>query len=92
MKTARVRLHHRIVIPFALVALAATASTAYVTLRVTGRLLQSRVEAQIISATSLLAQSDFALNRAILDSVKATAGADVVTYTTAGTSTLLSCQ
>src|SRR5687767_9964201 len=84
MKTARLRLHHRIVMPFALVALVATASTAYVTLWVTERALQSRVEAQILSAAALLTQGDFGLSPAILNSVKAIAGADVVTYTTAG--------
>jgi signal transduction histidine kinase len=85
MKSARVRLHYKIVIPFALVALVASASTAYVSLRVTENALQSRVDAQILSAASLITQGEFALNPAILNSVKAIAGADVVTFTTAGT-------
>ena len=91
MKAARIRLHHRIVIPFTLVALVAAATTAYVSLRVTESALQSRVDAQILSAASLLAQGEFALNPVILGSVKAIAGADVVTFTAAGavvTSTL----
>lgn len=91
MNTARVRLHYRIVMPFALVALVATASMAYVALRVTEGALQSRVEAQILNAARLVSQSDFALNPAILNSVKAIAGADVITYAASGavvTSTL----
>src|SRR5688572_16574540 len=89
--TARVRLHYRIVIPFTLVALVTAATTAYVSLRVTESALQSRVDAQILSAASLIAQGEFALNPVILSSVKAIAGADVVTFTAAGavvTSTL----
>ncbi len=85
MTRARLRLHHRILIPLALVALVATGLTAYVTLQVTERALEARVEAQILSAASLVTQSDFALNPVILQSVKELAAADVVTYTSAGT-------
>lgn len=84
MRLNGLRLHYKILIPFVLIALAATATTAYVALAVTARALQSRVDAQIVNAATLVGQNDFALNPAILRSVKAIAGADVVTYTTAG--------
>jgi signal transduction histidine kinase len=80
MARRRLRFHHRIVIPFALIALVAMSSTAYVALLVTSRVLERRVEAQIVNAAMLVSQSDFALNPAILRSVKAIASADVVTF------------
>lgn len=70
--------------PFALIALIATSATAYVALQVTSRALRARVEAQILNAAALVGQSDFALNPAILSSVKAIAGADVITFTADG--------
>ncbi len=78
------KLHHRIVVPFALIALIATSATAYVALEVTSRALRARVEAQVRNAAALVGQSDFALNPAILGSVKAIAGADVITFTAGG--------
>src|SRR5438067_1192355 len=79
------RLHHRIVIPFVLIAVLTTATAAYVAVSVVSRTLQSRVETQILNASALVSQSDFALNPVILRSVKAITGADVVTYTGGGT-------
>jgi signal transduction histidine kinase len=58
--------------------------TAYVAFSVTARALESRVEAQIVSAATFIGQTDFALNPTILRSVRAIAGADVVTYSTGG--------
>ncbi len=78
------KLHHRIVVPFALIALIATSATAYVALLVTSRALRARVEAQILNAAALVSQSSFALNPAILGSVKAIAGADVITFSSDG--------
>lgn len=85
MARKRLRLHHRIVIPFALIALLATSLTAYVALTVASRALQTRVETQILNAATLISQSEFALNPAILRSVKAIAGADVITFDDSGT-------
>jgi signal transduction histidine kinase len=85
MARRRLRLHHRIVIPFALIALIATSLTAYVALTVASRALETRVETQILNAAALISQSDFALNPAILRSVKAIAGADVITFDDSGT-------
>lgn len=85
MGPRRLRLRYRILIPFALVALAATAATAYVTLSVAVRAVESRVQGQILNAATLIGQADFALNPTILRSVKAIAGADVVTFDRSGT-------
>jgi signal transduction histidine kinase len=79
-----VKLHHRIVVPFAVIALIATSGTAYVALLVTSRALRARVEAQILNAAALVSQSSFALNPTILASVKAIAGADVITFAADG--------
>ncbi len=78
------KLHHRIVVPLALVALAATALSAYVALSAAARALEVRVEAQVTNASALISQSDFALNPAILQSVKAISGVEVITFTPGG--------
>ena len=77
MAWGRLRLHHRIVIPFALVALATTSAAAFVAVSVTSQALESRVKSQVLNTATLVAQSDFALNPVILRSVKAITGADV---------------
>src|SRR6266508_4877328 len=84
MSPVRLRLHYRILIPFALVALVATASTAYVALRVAVRAVESRVQGQILNAAVLVSQGDFSSNPAILRSVKAIAGADVISFDETG--------
>ena len=78
------RLHHRIVIPLAMVALVATLATSYVAMTVTARASEARLETQIRDAAMLVSQSNFALNPTILRSVKAIAAADVVTYDASG--------
>jgi signal transduction histidine kinase len=80
MARGRLRLHHRIVVPFALVALATTSAAAFVAVSVTSQALESRVTTQVFNTATLVAQSDFALNPVILRSVKAITGADVVTF------------
>src|ERR1051325_4566114 len=84
MILGRLRLRYRILIPFALVALVATAATAYVTLRVAVRAVESRVQKQIVNAAVLVGQGDFALNPIVLRSVKAIAGGEVITFDTPG--------
>jgi signal transduction histidine kinase len=84
MGPVRLRLHYRILIPFALVALVATASTAYVAFRVAVRAVESRVQGQILNAAVLVSQGDFGSNPAILRSVKAIAGADVISFDDSG--------
>src|SRR5262245_36908045 len=84
MGRTRLRLRYRILIPFAAVALVATGATAYVALSVAVRAVESRVQGQIVNAATLLSQGDFALNSTILNSVKAIAGADVITFDASG--------
>jgi signal transduction histidine kinase len=78
------RLHHRIVVPFVLVALVTTSGAAYVALRLISGALESRVRAQILNASEVVSQSGFALNPTVLRSVKAITGADVITFTPDG--------
>ncbi len=85
MAGSRLSLHYRILIPFALVALLATGVTAYVALQVAIRAVQARVQGQIVNAVTLITQGDFASNPTILRSVKAIAGAEVVTFDEGGT-------
>jgi len=84
MTQRRLRLHHRIAIPFAVVALLAMLAAALVAISAMSRALQARVESQIVNTSVVISQSDFALNAAILRSVKAITGADVITYTATG--------
>jgi signal transduction histidine kinase len=84
MTQGRLRLQQRIAIPFGLVALLATAVAALVAVSAISRTLHARVEQQVLNTSMVISQSDFALNAAILHSVKAITGADIVTYTSAG--------
>lgn len=82
--TAGLRLHFRIVIPFAVAAVAAMSLSAYLTRQATQAAIRERIESQIVSAASLLAESGFALTPAVMGSVRAIADADVVTFTREG--------
>ena len=81
---ARLRLHHRIVVPFALVALVTTSAAAYVALSVATRTMDARVRTLLLNAASVVGRSDLALNPAILRSVQEITGAEVLTYTADG--------
>jgi len=85
MSTRSLRLHHRMVIPVVLVAVATTALGAFVSLSLVRRALEARVAAQLESATVAISRSDFALNQSILERVKEVAGAEVLTYSLDGT-------
>lgn len=78
------RLHHRIVIPFVLVALIATSAASYAALWAVSRAMEGRVRGQLLSASDVVARGDFAVNRAILLSVHEITGAHVLTFTTSG--------
>ena len=80
----RLRLHHRIVIPFAVVALVATSVSALLALSVVSRQFQSRIQSQILNTADVISRGGFAFNPAILRSVKAITGADVITFDEAG--------
>lgn len=84
MLARRLRLHHRIVLPFALTALVATSGVAYAALTVADRVLRARAEARVVDVAEQLARSNFALNPAILRSVRDIAGVDVVSFTREG--------
>jgi len=84
MTQGRLRLHHRIAIPFALLALLATSVAALVAVSAISRTLQARVETQVLNTSAVVGQSDFALNVAILRSAKAITGADIITYAADG--------
>lgn len=84
MRLAGLRLHHRLVVPFVLVALAATSTAAYVTLAVARRAFEQRVQRQLQSAAEVVARPEFATNRVVLRSVRRITGAEVLTFTTSG--------
>src|SRR5204863_5630033 len=84
MARRSLRLQHRIVIPFTIVALAATLAVSFVALTVISRTLQSRAINQVQTTASVISNSEFALNPTILRSVHQLTGADVITYTRQG--------
>jgi signal transduction histidine kinase len=84
MAVRGLRLQHRIVIPFAIVALIATAAAALVALSVTSRALQARLQAQLLSAAAVISRSDLALNPAILRNLQEVIDAHIVTFANDG--------
>lgn len=74
------RIHYKIVVPFVLLFVAATAVTAWVSLRLMTGTLESRKRAQIERASALIARTDFALNRPVLQRLKQIVDADIVTF------------
>lgn len=80
----RLRLHHRIVIPFAVVGLVATSASAFLALSVVSREFQSRLQSQILNTADVISRGGFAFNPAILKSVKAITGADILTFDLSG--------
>ncbi|MFA5910441.1 MAG: ATP-binding protein [Vicinamibacterales bacterium] len=80
----RLRLHYRIVIPFAVVALVATSASAFLALLVVSRAFEARIQSQILNTADVISRGGFAFNPAILRSVKAITGADVVAFDDGG--------
>jgi len=80
----RLRLHHRIVIPFAIIAVVAIFASAVLTLAVMSREFQSRARTQMINTAEVITRGGFAVNPAILRSVKMITGADVITFDAGG--------
>ena len=78
------RLQHRLVIPFVLVALIGTSAASLVALSVFSRALQARLETQLAGAAVVVSRADFALNPAILERVRDVVGADVITVDGSG--------
>ena len=73
------RLQHRIVIPFAIIAIVATAAAAFVSLSVTSNAMQARLRDQLLSAAGVISRSDLALNRIILRQMHEIIDAHIVT-------------
>ena len=80
----RLRLHHRIVLPFAVVALAATSASALLSLSVVSREFQARIRSQILNIVDVISVGGFAFNPSIVRSVKAITGADVIAFDASG--------
>lgn len=80
----RLRLHHRIVIPFAVVALLATSASAFLALSVVSREFESRLRSQVRSTADVVGFGGFVFNPLILRSVKAITGADVIAFDETG--------
>jgi signal transduction histidine kinase len=78
------RLQHRIVIPFAIVALVGTAGAALVALSVTANALQARLQTQLMSAAGVISRSDLALNPAILRNLQEVIAAHIITFDSEG--------
>lgn len=78
------RLHYRIVIPFAVIAVVATLGSAIAALTAFSRQFESRVQSQLVNISETISRGGFAFNPAILRSVKAITGADVITFDAQG--------
>lgn len=82
--TGRLRLHHRIVIPFAVVAVVATSASAFLALYEVSQVFEARVQSQVLNTVDVISRGGFAFNPAILRSVKAITGAEVITFDESG--------
>ena len=80
----RLRLHHRIVIPVAVVAVGAILASSLIALTVVSREFESRTRSQLANTADVIARGGFAFNPTILRSVKMITGADVITFDTSG--------
>ena len=80
----RLRLHHRIVIPFAIVAVTAILASAILALTVVSREFDARTRSQLVNTADVITRGGFAFNPAILRSVKMITGADVITFDSEG--------
>lgn len=80
----RLRLHHRLVLPFAVVALVATAASAFLTLSVVSRAFERRILTQILNTADVISRGGFAFNPAIIRSVRSITGAEVITFDEGG--------
>lgn len=78
------RLHYRIVIPFAVIALVATMASAALAVAGVSREFESRIQSQMLNTAEVITRSGFALNPVILRSVKAITGTEIITFDTSG--------
>ncbi|TAK17227.1 MAG: HAMP domain-containing histidine kinase, partial [Acidobacteria bacterium] len=80
----RLSLHHRIVLPFAIVAVIATAAVAWVAYDVTSTTVTSHIRTDLANTTSVASRRGMALNPAILVAIKQATGADLVAFDAQG--------
>ena len=78
------KIEHRIAVPFTVLFVVAILATAFVSQSLISRTLETRLREQVERASQVMAQSNFALNRPILEQVKQIIDADIVTYTGEG--------
>ena len=74
------RIRDKITIPFIILAFAGIAATALLSVNLISGVLEQRFERQLIVASELLTQANFARNPLILERVKAIIDADVLTF------------
>lgn len=84
MPLTRLRLHHRIALPYVVVALFTTSVAAYVAVTVASDTLEARAKGQLLSAARVIGRSDLALNPAVLENFRDAAATDVVTFVDGG--------
>jgi signal transduction histidine kinase len=87
MFRARLRLHHRIVLPVVLVAVVTTTLAAVLALSLIRSALQARVVSRLRTTATAMRQSDLFLNPAILARLAEVTGTDIVAYADTGTVT-----
>ena len=80
MPVAGLKIHHKIVIPFAVLLVAATLVTAFISVTLISENLERRFQTQLENASDVLAQSDLALTEPVLERLKLIIGAEIVTY------------
>jgi signal transduction histidine kinase len=78
------RLHHRIAIPFAIVAIVTMSGAALLAHTLFSATLEARVIDQVQNTARVLGQSSFALNPQILRSAREITGADIMTFSSNG--------
>jgi signal transduction histidine kinase len=81
----RLKIHYQIVIPFIVVSFAAILATAFISYSLLSRALEARLREQTERAARMIADSDFLLNRPVLERFKAVLDADIVGYARDGT-------
>ena len=74
------KLQYKIVIPFVVLFVAATAVIAVTALSAISRTLDSRLSTQIERASAMMSQTEFASNPLILDRVKELLSAEIITF------------
>lgn len=75
-----VKIRHKIGLPFTLLFAVVTLITASTAMSLMARQLDQRLNRQMTHAANLVAKSDFGLNRAVLEKVKALLDADILTF------------